>query len=189
MTGPTGPTGSGGPAGPGEPAGLPGPAAPGRPLGRQPSGSTTLDAPTGVRDPGLGAGRRRSRRLVTLAGAAGAVAGLAYLSVADPHDPATAMPGCPIRHVTGLDCPACGTLRLVHDLLHGRLGAAVQDNLFVLAVSPLLLYLLLRQVRAVRRGELAPVPRPLAYGLAAAAGVWMLVRNLPGWPLTPTSGP
>jgi hypothetical protein len=118
-----------------------------------------------------------------------ALAGLGYLAVADPHDPRTLMPVCPTKLVTGLDCPACGTLRLVHDLLHGNMRAALHDNLFVLICSPLLLYLLWRQVRAAHRGEKAPVPRPLAYGLAGAAFVWMIVRNLPGWPLTPTTSP
>ncbi len=118
-----------------------------------------------------------------------ALAGIGYLVVADPHDPHAVMPACPIRLVTGLDCPACGSLRLVHDLLHGQVQAAIHDNLFVLTCSPILMYLLWRQARAVRRGEKARVPRSLAYGLAGAAFVWMAVRNLPGWPLTPTTSP
>ncbi|WP_250280573.1 MULTISPECIES: DUF2752 domain-containing protein [unclassified Frankia] len=115
------------------------------------------------------------------------VLGVGYLFVADPHDPDVVMPMCPTKLVTGFDCPACGGLRLVHDLLHGQVRAAVHDNLFVLLCSPLLIYLLWRQARAAALGERARVPGPLAYGLAGAALVWMVVRNLPGWPLTPTS--
>ncbi|KJE25179.1 Protein of unknown function (DUF2752) [Frankia torreyi] len=115
------------------------------------------------------------------------MAGLTYLAGHDPHDPSTAMPGCPIHRVTGLDCPACGTLRATYDVLHGRWAAAGHDNVFVLACAPLLAGLLARQARAVRDDRYAPLPAPLAYGLGGAALVWMIVRNLPGWPLTPGS--
>ncbi len=119
--------------------------------------------------------------------AACALAGIGYLAGADPHDPATFMPPCPIKLVTGLDCPACGGLRMVHDLLHGRPRAAVHDNFFLLVCSPVLLHLLWRQARAVRDGERVEVSRWLAYGLGGAAVAWMVVRNLPGWPLIPTT--
>ncbi|WP_242606279.1 DUF2752 domain-containing protein [Protofrankia symbiont of Coriaria ruscifolia] len=131
-------------------------------------------------------GRTIGRQWLMLSASACAL-GVGYLVVADPHDPNTVMPVCPTKIVTGLDCPACGGLRLVHDLLHGHARAAVHDNLFVLLCSPVLMYLIWRQARAVSLGEQARVPRPLAYGLAGAALVWMAVRNLPGWPLTPTS--
>ncbi|WP_083473871.1 MULTISPECIES: DUF2752 domain-containing protein [unclassified Frankia] len=133
------------------------------------------------------AGRRRRRLL--LAGAAGClVAGAGYLAAVDPHDPAAAMPTCPTKALTGLDCPACGGLRLAHDLLHGMPAAAAHDNLFLLVCAPLLVALVVRQARAYERGVRAPLPRPLAHGIAGAALAWTVIRNLPGWPLTPTTG-
>ncbi|WP_432763268.1 DUF2752 domain-containing protein [Candidatus Protofrankia datiscae] len=125
------------------------------------------------------------RRLIL--GASVCVLGVGYLAVADPHDPDVLMPICPTKLVTGFDCPACGGLRLVHDLLHGQLRAAAHDNLFMLLCSPVLVYLIWRQARAIGRGEHTRVPGSLAYGLAGAALVWTVVRNLPGWPLTPIS--
>ncbi|WP_018499911.1 DUF2752 domain-containing protein [Parafrankia discariae] len=131
----------------------------------------------------------RGRRRLALAGAGGCLlAGLGYLAGTDPHDPSSLLPRCPVRAVTGLDCPACGGLRLTYDLLHGMPAAAVRDNLFLLVCSPLLVILVLRQARAFDRGRPAPLPRAVGYGLAGAALAWMAVRNLPGWPLTPTSG-
>lgn len=130
--------------------------------------------------------RRAAGRGWQLGGAtAGVVAALAYLRVADPHDPAALMPRCPTKRITGLDCPACGGLRLVHDLLHGDLRAAADDNLFLLVCSPVLVALVVRQARSWRRGEDAPVPAGVAGGLGGAALAWMVVRNWPGWPLRP----
>jgi len=132
--------------------------------------------------------RRALARHPTLAGASGsALALLAYLAVRDPHRPGAPL-ACPVKLATGLDCPGCGGLRVVHDLLHRDLDAAVHDNPFLLACGPLLAALVVRG----RAGAAMPhnqvlAPR-LAYGLAGAAAAWMVVRNLPGWPLKPTVG-
>ena len=125
------------------------------------------------------------RRLALLAEAAGAVAAVAYLRVRDPRERGALVPPCPFKLVTRLDCPGCGSARLVHDLANGDLGAAAQDNLFLLACAPLLGYCVGRQWRPLLRGETFEVPRPLAYGLLAAAAAWTVLRNVPGWPLRP----
>ncbi len=130
---------------------------------------------------------RAAGRSRLLLGVTGCALGIGYLVVVDPHDPDAVMPRCPTKIVTGLDCPACGGLRLAHDLLHGHARAAVHDNPFVLLCSPVLMYLGWRQLRAASLGERTRVPRPLASGLGGGALVWMVVRNLPGWPLKPTS--
>jgi hypothetical protein len=118
--------------------------------------------------------------------AAGLVAGFAYLRAVDPHNPRAVMPICPIKRISGLDCPACGALRVVHDLLHADARSAFYDNAFLLVSSPALVYLLILHVRSLRTQTPLEVPKVLAYGLAAAAVAWMVVRNFPGWPLKPT---
>lgn len=125
---------------------------------------------------------RRDRRVGI---AAAAVAALAYVAIADPHRPGTLLPRCPTKLVTGLDCPACGGLRLAHDMLHGDLEAAVHDNPFLLLCSPALAVLVWRS-RSGQRPGFAAVPDRVAYSLAGAALAWTVVRNLPGWPLKPT---
>ena len=144
-----------------------------------------LDRPT------QGTGTPRSAGASTdqwlFGGALCVLAGLSYLSVADPHDPFPLMPACPTKRVTGLDCPACGGLRMVYDFLHGDPRAALHDNPFLLICSPLLVYLSARQARARWRKEPAPIPGPLAYGLGGSALAWMMLRNRPAWPLKPTS--
>src|SRR6266550_1487519 len=47
-------------------------------------------------------------------------------------------PSCLFYKTTGLLCPGCGTLRAVHQLLHGHIAAAFRLNaLFVLSIPVL----------------------------------------------------
>ncbi len=125
------------------------------------------------------------RNWLLLGEATGVVAVSAYLMAVDPHDPRVAMPTCPVKLLTGLDCPACGGLRLAHDVLHRDVRAGLHDNPFLLLCSPLLAYLVGLHVHAVLSDRTVHLPRPPAYTLAGAALAWMVVRNLPWWPLTP----
>ena len=113
---------------------------------------------------------------VALAGA------LAYIGLADPHRPGSLFPGCPFKALTGLDCPACGGLRMTHDLLNGDLAAAVVDNVFLLVALPALaVWLVVRW----RRG-LALMPTAATVTVVVAAVAWTVMRNWPGFPLVPT---
>ncbi|MBV9357631.1 MAG: DUF2752 domain-containing protein, partial [Chloroflexi bacterium] len=70
---------------------------------------------------------------MTLAGGAAVAGALAYIGTVDPHKRGSAFPTCPFKLLTGWNCPACGGLRMTHDLLHANLSAAVVDNVFLLA--------------------------------------------------------
>jgi hypothetical protein len=129
------------------------------------------------------AARRRVRaRPGLLAAGAGALA-LGVLAARDPHRHPGPLP-CPVKALTGLDCPGCGGLRMTHALLHGDLRGAVRDNLLVLVAGPALAGTLARAAAEGRRPRDA-VPAPLAAAFLGAALAWMVVRNLPGWPLRP----
>lgn len=122
----------------------------------------------------------------SLYGAVGAgavlVGSLAYIGLADPHKPGFLFPACPFKVLTGLDCPGCGGLRMTHDLLHGDLGAAVVDNVFLLVGLPVLLVWLV--VRWRRGLKLMPVAAIVTLVVATVA--WTVIRNWPGFPLVPT---
>jgi hypothetical protein len=122
-------------------------------------------------------------RLYGAVGTGAVLAGsLAYVGLADPHSRHFFFPICPFKALTGLNCPACGGLRMTHDVLHGDLAAAVVDNVFLLVGLPLLAaWLLVRW----RRGE-SLMPKPAIAVIAVAAITWTVVRNLPGFPLVPT---
>ena len=125
----------------------------------------------------------QQRQVYTGLGAAAlGAASLTYLGLVDPHRPGAVFPFCPFKLITGWNCPACGGLRMTHDVLHGDLSAAVVDNAFALVGLPLLaLWWLWR----AGRGRPAFTPRSLAL-IGVAAVVWTVVRNLPGFPLVPT---
>ena len=114
----------------------------------------------------------------------GAVLGgsLAYIGLGDPHRPDFAFPACPFKLLTGWNCPACGGLRMTHDLLHGDLAAAAVDNVFLLVGLPALLAWVVVRWRAGR-----PIfSMPAIAVIAVLAVTWTVVRNMPGFPLVPT---
>ena len=101
--------------------------------------------------------------------------------------PAFWYPPCPFHWLTGLHCPGCGGTRAAHALVHGDLARAWACNQLLVVALPLaglwglcsLGWFLGRAARP------AAIPRPLALGLALAAVVFGIVRNLPGWPWLP----
>lgn len=116
-----------------------------------------------------------------------AMAGCAYLATHDPNDPRVLMPECPTKMLTGLDCPACGGLRMVRALLTGHWSAAVHDNVVLLACLPFVAYVWVRWVVAglTGRSYSFTISRRGGYAILGVALLWMVVRNLPGWPLKP----
>jgi len=124
----------------------------------------------------------RTRLYAGLGTGALTVGALAYIGLVDPHRPGALFPGCPFKMLTGWNCPACGGLRMTHDLLHGDVAAAVVDNVFLLIGLPLLA---LWSVWRIRRGERAFTP-PAIVVITIAVIAWTVLRNLSGFPLVPT---
>lgn len=70
------------------------------------------------------------------------VAGIVYY-VLDPTQPNTWAPRCPLKLLTGWDCPSCGTQRAFHSLLHGDILTALHYNLFMVISLPFALLVVL----------------------------------------------
>lgn len=147
-------------------------------------------------DPGTGAAPSRAPWWSTYAGpllvAGGVLAAGAYVAFVDPNDPGH-YPFCPLKAWTGLDCPGCGGLRAVHALLHGDVGTALDQNLFVvLLVLPasLVMWLAwLARIRAETSGAARPAlaarslwQRWAPYAFLVVMIVFTVVRNLPWVP-------
>ena len=102
-------------------------------------------------------------------------------------DPATSgiFPPCPVRYLTGWYCPGCGSLRAIHQLLHGDLWAAWALNPLTVILLPFLAYGLISAALFEIRGQGLPEPFLRAEwirALCAAIILFGIVRNLPGHP-------
>ena len=113
----------------------------------------------------------------------GGVALLAYLFLFRPGA-AGFYPQCGFYLLTGLHCPGCGTLRCIHHLVHGELGAAVRCNLLAVAFIPAFLasWTCDRVLgRPLFTMQFFGSPRFLIWLPALLLG-YMLLRNLPWVP-------
>lgn len=109
-------------------------------------------------------------------------AGVLALHVRDPHRYGS-WGLCPVKVLTGWDCPGCGALRAVNDLGNGHLEAAWHSNPLLLLTLPLLVAAWLGwTVRAARGRPPRLGPRRVAAGSAAYVVVvvaFALWRNTP----------
>ena len=117
------------------------------------------------------------RRHVAVA-AVGCVA-LGVVSFVDPSE-RTLTPPCPLRAITGLDCPLCGATRATHALVRGQLATALDFNaLYVLLLPAIVLAVGWWLVRGRSPAVLqAPAVR---WSMVVVAFAFMVLRNLPAF--------
>ena len=94
---------------------------------------------------------------------------------------------CPIRSVTGLQCPGCGSTRCLEALGNGDLLEALKQNAMIVGATVVVsAYLLLGLVAPTAaheiRGYVQLRLRTATWTLVAAVGVFTLLRNFPGLP-------
>jgi hypothetical protein len=111
----------------------------------------------------------------------------AALIVLRVFDPATSgiFPPCPLRALTGWYCPGCGSLRALHQLLHGNVENAFALNPLAVISLPFLAYGMASYASFVIRGRYLPrVFLPAVWIRALCMGIvaFGIMRNLPGYP-------
>ena len=90
-------------------------------------------------------------------------------------------PVCILHRTTGLYCPGCGSLRAVHQLLHGHLAAAFHFNALLVLSLPVLAWFSIRFALRTSNhepGSLSFRPSSLWCALAVVLA-FGIVRNLP----------
>ncbi|ORB85280.1 hypothetical protein B1987_17415 [Mycobacterium kansasii] len=106
----------------------------------------------------------------------------AAIWVGDPATPNGPLPVCPTKALLGIDCPGCGSLRMLYSLMHGNLLAAARFNALGLAAVVLLVWAYLawtygrlvgRRIRGWQRNRWAAL---VTLSLVLA---WFVVRNIP----------
>ena len=89
--------------------------------------------------------------------------------------------------LTGLYCPGCGTLRGLHQLLHGNLIAAFGYNPFSMLMLPIIGYAFLSALLAapwIKRLPAVFTHPAFIRGLLVAVLTFWVLRNLPVFPFT-----
>jgi hypothetical protein len=115
----------------------------------------------------------------------------------DPNQHAI-YPTCLFHKATGLYCAGCGATRALYAMLHGRILDALHDNALFMAALPLLFGWASSYLIQAWREQHWPRPKT-SWREMIEKGAWafllmllfMLVRNLPGWPfdlLKPLTG-
>lgn len=126
---------------------------------------------------------RLTRKILIAAALAAALPALAavYYFI----DPASAVwvPKCPFRLLTGLDCPACGSQRALHAVLHGAWAEAMVFNPFLVVSLPYLALVAFTTLRPPgEKGVLKYIQHPVTVRVYLAAVVgWWILRNTPLW--------
>ena len=114
-----------------------------------------------------------------------AIVGAAMIYVFDPREPGN-YPVCPFLGLTGYHCPGCGTLRALHQLLHGNPINALGYNLLTVLSLPLLAY---SSVAGAMRAFRVPAPASLfihpklIWSLLFGITAFWILRNFPIEPL------
>src|SRR5262249_984160 len=114
--------------------------------------------------------------------AASATVVCAAIWVGDPTTPHGPLPVCPTKALLGIDCPGCGSLRMLYSVMHGNLLAAARFNAMGLAALVLLIwaYLAWTYGRVVgRRITSWQHHRWSAVVALVLVTAWFALRNIP----------
>jgi hypothetical protein len=101
-------------------------------------------------------------------------------------------PQCLFHRLTGWNCPGCGSLRGMHQLLHGHVLTALRDNALLMLSLPVLAVYSVRQFLRWRAGLPVAFPaiRPNAIVLfLGVLVVFTIIRNIPCAPFIYLSPP
>jgi len=85
-------------------------------------------------------------------------------------------PSCPSKLIVGLDCPGCGTLRALHNLLNANFLLALSYNPLMVVSIPVLIHMLFRP-----KWVQAPAAPWIVLAVLTA---YTALRNIPIYPFS-----
>lgn len=119
--------------------------------------------------------------------AAGAGLVCAAVWFGDPTTPGGPLPVCPTKALLGIDCPGCGSMRMLYSVMHGDLLGAAKFNALAVVALVLLVFAFATWTygRVIgRRMWSWQQYRWSALMTMVLVLVWFVVRNLPFAPFT-----
>jgi hypothetical protein len=117
--------------------------------------------------------------------AAGLVCGAVWIG--DPTTPGGPLPVCPTHALLGIDCPGCGSMRMLYSLLHGDIHGALRYNALGFVAVMFLLWafgawtygrFVGRRIHSWQHHRWAAVVALVLFS------TWFVIRNLPFAPFT-----
>ena len=113
--------------------------------------------------------------------AATAACGCVLLNLADPTTPGGPTPVCPTKALFGINCPFCGTARMLYSLCHLDLAAALRYNALTFALVLLLIWSWIAWTGGILGKHIPTWHRwrytPWVIGIVVA--IWTVIRLLP----------
>jgi hypothetical protein len=114
--------------------------------------------------------------------AASATLVCAAIWVGDPTTPHGPLPVCPTKALLGIDCPGCGSLRMLYSLMHGDLPAAARFNAMGLVAVVLLIWAFVAWTYGRLKGRRIKSWQHQRWAAAVTLELtvaWFVVRNIP----------
>ena len=131
-------------------------------------------------------GKTRYQRVKSLAVLGIVSTALYFLYVFNPASSTFYVP-CPFHALTGLYCPGCGSLRAIHQLLHGHMAAAFGLNPLMILSLPFLGYCFLSYCLIGIRGRSLPdvfVPPLSIWIYLGVVLLFWIIRNISWYPFS-----
>ena len=117
---------------------------------------------------------------------AAVITGLVLIYTFNPVT-ATSIPDCPFHYFTGLFCPGCGTLRALHNILHGNFSSGFDFNPLLVILLPYITYGIISKFVNYLTGKHMfnyEISSKGSYALLIAICVYMIARNISVYPFT-----
>lgn len=121
------------------------------------------------------------KRRITIATAIALLISLTmFYFIVDP-EMSRIMPQCIFHRLTGLDCPGCGSQRLIHALLHADFRSAWHHNPFLFCLIPVILVYTWLEFFPSKTPRLFRIFHSTAMivAIGVAIIVWGILRNIP----------
>lgn len=120
----------------------------------------------------------KSKTIATVAFAAVAIALVLFYGLVDAES--GLMPRCPVKALSGWECPGCGSQRLFHSLLRGNFAEAWSYNPFVFVMTPVVALVIAsdiwrKQFPRLHRVMTSPA---MIVAILIATIVWTVARNV-----------
>lgn len=125
-----------------------------------------------------------NKRLKTITIIGSGIIGLIFLYAFNPSA-SNFYPPCPFHALTGLHCPGCGSLRALHQLLHGHVFTAFGLNPLMVLTLPFLGYAFLSYFLERLTGVSLPrifIPASWIWVYLCAVLLFWVLRNIPSYP-------